>query len=315
MKPTNLLVIIVNLGGTSLQSLLKMTAVILIIVLAFVYFFYDYVSSTHSPSDFPAADLTGMKKTRELPQFGMINMEEKVDVQTVKKRWTSSDVRANEWGEQVSGVKNRLHTTDQVIALTFDACGGIYGNGFDEELIEFLRQERIPATLFINYRWIEENTEQFIDLSEDELFRIENHGTAHLPLSIHGRGAWGIDGTSSVEEVIDEVMINQEKIIEITGDIPRFFRSGTAYYDDIAVEIVENLGLTVVNYDILGDAGATYSSNQVKNALLQSERGSIPLLHMNQPESGTAEGVKQAVPLLKEQGFEFVHIHDYELIE
>ncbi|UCZ52395.1 polysaccharide deacetylase family protein [Bacillus shivajii] len=243
------------------------------------------------------------------------NNLEQIDVDAVKNKWEGTDLSASEWGEQVTGVKNKLDTDNQVIALTFDACGGTFGSGYDEALIEFLRNEQVPATLFVNYRWVEENKDIFLELHKDELFTIENHGTAHLPLSVHGRGAWGITGTTSAKEVIDEVMINQERIIELTGEAPRFFRSGTAFYDEVAVEIVEDLGLKVVNYDILGDAGATYSISQVANALLQSEPGSIPLLHMNQPSSGTAQGVKKAIPLLRERGFEFVHVKDYDLMD
>ena len=60
----------------------------------------------------------------------------------------------------------------------------------------------------------------------------------------------------------------------------------------------------------MGDAGATYSAAEVERALLRAEPGSIALLHMNQPNSGTAEGVSQAVPLLHTEGFTFVHLDD-----
>src|SRR5690625_1506072 len=101
-------------------------------------------------------------------------------------------------------------------------------------------------------------------------------------------------------------MDNHKRVKELTGREMTFFRSGTAFYDEIAVELAEALGYTVVNFDILGDAGATYSSDEVKRALLQAEPGSIALLHMNQPTSGTAAGVKEAVSVLREEGFEFV---------
>ncbi|WP_245712527.1 polysaccharide deacetylase family protein [Anaerobacillus alkalilacustris] len=215
-----------------------------------------------------------------------------------------------QWGENVSGVIHRLPTMEKVIALTFDACGGAWGSDYDEELINFLVDEEIPATLFINSRWIDNNMEQFLYLANLKQFQIENHGTNHRPLSIKGGTAWGINATSSVHEVIDEVINNYKKIYELTGQKARYFRSGTAYYDEIAVQIVEDLGMEVVNYDILGDAGATYSANQVKEALLSSKPGSIALLHMNQPSKGTAEGVKLAIPLLKEQGFTFVTLDE-----
>jgi hypothetical protein len=48
------------------------------------------------------------------------------------------------------------------------------------------------------------------------------------------------------------------------------------------VRIVTDLGLQVVNFDVLGDAGATYSAAQVARAMMGSSRpGSIILGHMN----------------------------------
>lgn len=218
-----------------------------------------------------------------------------------------------EWGENVTGVKTRFKTNEKEIALTFDACGGDFGNGYDDQLISFLRQEQIPATLFVNERWILANENRFIELAEDPLFQIENHGTNHLPLSVTGGEAWGIEATKSPEQAYDEIMKNHQTVQSLIHKDMTLFRSGTAYYDEVAVELANRLGYEVVNFDVLGDAGATFSSEQVKNALLTVQPGSIAILHMNQPNSGTAEGVIQAIPLLKEQGFDFVLLENRQL--
>lgn len=60
-------------------------------------------------------------------------------------------------GLKITGVLTRLATKDKVIALTFDACGGKGGSGYDRKLIDYLIKENIPATLFINARWIDAN--------------------------------------------------------------------------------------------------------------------------------------------------------------
>lgn len=216
------------------------------------------------------------------------------------------DKEPMEWGEQVSGVKTRIKTDEQEMALTFDACGGPFGSNFDDDLFQFLKTEKIPATLFINERWIHENEALFLEIASNPLFQIENHGTDHAPLSVNGGEAWGIEATKSPQEAFDEIMTNHETVQALTGQEMTLFRSGTAFYDEVAVELAQALNYEVVNFDILGDAGATYSSEQVKNALLKSQAGSIALLHINQPNSGTAVGVKQAIPILQKQGFEFV---------
>ena len=222
-----------------------------------------------------------------------------------------SGARPTAWGEHVPRVVVRLPTTDRVVALTLDACGGRTGSGYDAGLIKTLRRRRVPATLFVNARWIEANPRTFRQLAADPLFEIANHGTEHRPLSVTGRSVYGIAGTSSVAQVVDEVAVNQRLITQLTGAAPEFFRSGTAYYDDVAVRVVNDLGLKVVNFDVLGDAGATYSANQVAEAMLRSERGSIILAHMNRPDGGTAEGIDAALPKLSRRGFQFVRLSEY----
>lgn len=228
---------------------------------------------------------------------------------TIIRRYSGKQPTA--WGEAVPRVVLRLPTTDRVLALTLDACGGRTGSGYDAELIKTLRRERVPATLFVNARWIDANLRKFQQLAADPLFEIANHGTAHRPLSVTGRSVYGITGTGSVAQVVDEVAVNQRLITRLTGSAPAFFRSGTAYYDDVAVRAVNDLGLQVVNFDVLGDAGATYSAAQVADAMLSSKPGSIILAHMNRPERGTAEGIDAALPKLSRRGFRFVQLSDY----
>ncbi|MDB5055383.1 MAG: polysaccharide deacetylase [Bacilli bacterium] len=221
--------------------------------------------------------------------------------------------KPKQWGEQVDGVKRRLDTNDKVVALTFDACGGVGSDGYDKKLIDFLIKEKIHATLFINGRWITANPDIFLELAANPLFEIENHGTEHKPLSVTGRSAYGIKGTSSVEEVKNEVLLNAQKIEKLTGRKPKFFRSGTAYYDEIAIQVVEDLGEEAVNFDVLGDAGATYTKDQIVKALKSVKPGSIVISHMNHPEKHTAEGIEAAVPMLQKEGYSFVKVEDYSL--
>ena len=218
-----------------------------------------------------------------------------------------------QWGERVPGVRTRLDTREKVIALTFDACGSTRGKGVDIGLMEFLIHEKVPATLFINGRWIDANPELFKQLAANPLFEIANHGIRHKPASISGRSIYGIAGTQDVGEVVEEIELNARKIEAISGTRPKLYRSGTAYYDEIAVQISQGLGHEVAGYSLLGDAGATWNALQVKTALLKAAPGDIALLHMNHPESGTGSGIMAAVPELQRRGFRFVRMSDYPL--
>ena len=218
-----------------------------------------------------------------------------------------------QWGENVKGVKTKLFTNEKVIALTMDACGSPLGMGYDEKLINFLEQENIPATLFINARWINKNLSTLKKLSLNPLFEIANHGLEHKPASVNGKSIYGLNGTNSVEGLVDEIELNARKIESITHKRPKYFRSGTAYYDEVAVSVANKLNHQVVGFSILGDAGATFSAKKVKEAFLKAKKGEIAIIHMNHPESQTAIGTIEAIQELKKEGFRFVRLSDYKL--
>jgi peptidoglycan/xylan/chitin deacetylase (PgdA/CDA1 family) len=116
-----------------------------------------------------------------------------------------------------------------------------------------------------------------------------------------------------VGEIYDEIEMNALKILNLTGRKPKYYRPAAAYCDEICVEIANALGYQVVSFSVLGDAGATYSKRRVKEALSNASPSSIVLLHMNHPESETAEGVIAAVPELKKRGFKFLKLSEYGL--
>ncbi|HEY6873221.1 MAG TPA: polysaccharide deacetylase family protein [Geobacteraceae bacterium] len=268
---------------------MKRSADLLVLLAALISFFMHNASAADQPAD------AAYKAVRE----------------RIGERYRQA--RPLEWGERVAGVKTHIATTEKVIALTFDACGSGKGMGLDMRLVEFLEKERVPATLFINARWIEPNRAAFGRLAANPLFEIENHGYRHRPASVTGRSAYGIAGTGSAEELVDEIELNARMIERLTGRKPRFFRAGTAYYDEVAVQIAAELGEEIAGFSLLGDAGATYSREQVKKTLLAASPGDIAILHMNHPESGTGAGVMDAVPELKRRGFRFVRLSDYPL--
>ena len=234
----------------------------------------------------------------------------KPTLQTIEEQY--KDKIPKEWGEKVTDVLTCLPVKEKIVFLTFDACGSTKGMGCDRKLLAYLQQEKVPATLFINSRWIAGNTELFKELAQNPLFSLQNHGTEHRPLCVNGRSVYGIKGTDSVSAVYKEIMGNDRKMQAITGEKPVLFRSGTAYYDEVAVQIAKDLGYTICGFDILGDAGATFSCGQIIKQCQKVKPGSIIIFHMNHPESATREGVKVIIPMLRKKGYRFGKIVDYQ---
>ena len=211
------------------------------------------------------------------------------------------------WGFDAKGVIKTFKTNDKVVALTLDACGGsIKSSGYDKDLIGFLVANHIPATLFINSRWIDSNPKLFDELSKNPLFEIENHGTRHMPLSLNGLSAYNIAGTKNADEVKEEVLGNHEKVKLLIGRSMKFFRAGTAHYDDESVQIVESLGYKIVGFNINADAGATYNAVQIQKEMAKVSKGDIIIAHMNHPESHNAQGLSKAIIKLQRDGWKFV---------
>lgn len=212
------------------------------------------------------------------------------------------------WGTAMPGIVTR-HGLGGV-ALTLDACGSARGNGFDRALIDGLIARRVPATLFLNKRWIEAHPALVRELAGNPLFELANHGTAHRPLSVTGRAAYGIPGTGSAREAVDEVWGNHRALAALTGRAPRYFRAGTAHYDDVAVRIVRDLGERVAGFSVNADAGATASAATVRRNVAGARSGDIVLAHMNHPGSGTAAGLLAGVDDQSARGTRFVRLSD-----
>lgn len=213
------------------------------------------------------------------------------------------------WGMDIPGVvrtgTDAGHEAPMSVFLTLDACGGPAGSAFDQVLIDGLRAARIPATLFLNMRWIEANADVAATLAAEPLFSIQNHGSAHLPLSVTGAEAYGIFGTTSVREAAQEVWANHQAITDLTGHAPRWFRPGTAHLDDVGLSIAAALGERIAGFAINGDGGATLPAFDVATAVSAAVGGELIIAHMNQPESGTAEGILNAVNAMRTRGLDF----------
>ncbi len=216
------------------------------------------------------------------------------------------------FGENIPGVYTKIKTDEMILALTFDACGGKHGSQVDIDLLTYLIEEKIPATLFINGRWMDANQEFFLELSKIPFFDLQNHGMDHKPLSTSGESIYGITGTKDLEEALHEVLKQQENMEKLIHKAPGLFRSGTAYYDDVALEVLDELDIKAVNFSILGDAGATYTVDEMVSSAMKAKPGDILLYHMNHPEKSVAEGIKRIIPLLKGKGYGFVKLSDYE---
>lgn len=203
----------------------------------------------------------------------------------------------------------------KVIALTFDACKG-KKNSYNAALIDYLRAEKIPATLFITGAWIDKYPEKFRELASDPLFEIENHGLLHRPCSFAGDRKYGLETVSSIGDMVDEMELGARRIEALTGRRPVFYRPAAAFTDSICVGVAQKLGMEAVTYSLLsGDAVPKVPARVIRDNIIRRARpGAVVIMHFNRPEWHELEALKEAVPVLRSKGYSFVRMEELSLV-
>jgi peptidoglycan/xylan/chitin deacetylase (PgdA/CDA1 family) len=199
------------------------------------------------------------------------------------------------------------------IALTLDACSG----KFDDDLIEFLIQKRIPTTIFATKKWLDENPKGLsIIKAHLDLFDVEDHGEKHIPAIIGvGRKVYGIPGEPDVIHLRREVSAGALAVEEATGIAPHWYRSATAEYDPQAINEIDKMGYKIAGFSVNADAGATLKKVAIEKKLEHVKDGDVIIAHMNKPASDTAEGLAVGLAYLLKTGFSFVRLDQVDLKE
>jgi peptidoglycan/xylan/chitin deacetylase (PgdA/CDA1 family) len=199
------------------------------------------------------------------------------------------------------------------VALTLDACSG----KFDEDLIDFLVRNRVPATLFVTEKWLRKNAAGLALLKAHlDLFDLEDHGENHIPAVIGtGRKVYGIPGEPDVLHLRREVLEGARAVESATGVAPHWYRGATAEYDQQAADEIRRLGFRIAGFSVNADAGATLSQSQIAERLRHVQGGDVIIAHMNKPASDTAEGLSSGLLELRKRGLVFVRLDEVELVE
>lgn len=199
-----------------------------------------------------------------------------------------------------------------VAALTLDACDG----GFDADLIGFLIENRIAATIFATKKWLDRNPAAVALLkAHSDLFDIENHGANHVPAVIgRNRDVYGIPGESDVAHLKREVLRGAAAVNAATGSPPHWYRGATGEYDPEAIKVIEAMGYKVAGFSVNADDGATLSRRRVMARLKKVKGGDIIIAHLNKPDSDTAEGLIEGLKQLRDRRFRFVKLNEAQVV-
>jgi peptidoglycan/xylan/chitin deacetylase (PgdA/CDA1 family) len=158
------------------------------------------------------------------------------------------------------------------VALTFDLCPVIKGSGYDQALMDYLIEHRIPATLFMSGKWMAKHQEQVDHLLGIGLFEIGTHGDVHAHLPMH-------DADEQRTEILRPVTMLHEHYAHTAT----LFRPPYGEYNDVTVDVVKALGLRFIQWNIeSGDPDPMLSAEQILTRVgTRVKPGSIIVFHAN----------------------------------
>ena len=196
-----------------------------------------------------------------------------------------------------------LPTSDNVIALTFDACEQGKPVSFDRAVLDYLLDHKVPFTVFVTGRFVQSNLEDVTELAKLDFVEIENHSWSHpnhmeeLPLS----------------QVREQVVRAHAEIEAATGRRPEFFRFPAGNYNAADLALVESLGYKVVHWTwATGDPSPLESRDGlVRRVQALTKPGHILIFHINGRGVHTAEALPIIVEDLRARGFRFAKLSDY----
>ncbi len=208
------------------------------------------------------------------------------------------------------------------IALTFDA-DMTYGMrhalqthrvaSYDNtNIYAILEREQVKATFFLTGLWIELYPEETRALADNPLFELENHSYSHPSFFGACYGLLSIKRGGERDE-----MLKTKTLLEgITHKPNRFFRFPGGCYSQIDLDDAHALGLSVVDWDVVGGDGGQRDADVIVNNVLGHVRdGSIIVLHSHGGPKvpATQDALPRILETLKARGYAFVTLR--ELLE
>ena len=200
----------------------------------------------------------------------------------------------------------------RLVALTFDADmtpgmlallrRGSVQSWYNREVIELLRSQRVPATLFLTGLWASTYQEDARALAADPLFEIGSHTVDHLTFRVP---CYGLAAATNRRWEITE---SQHMIQAATGTAPTLLRFPGDCYAREDVSLAHELGLTVISGDVRAGDGFNPSAAAIASRVeSQTRPGSIVVMHLHGGPYApmTAPALRRIIPALRQRRLEF----------
>lgn len=190
--------------------------------------------------------------------------------------------------------EGRFVSAKKYISLTFDDGPTI---GITDKVLDILEENHVTASFFLIGELVTKETEYLVKRAYDMGCSIENHSKTHQFMT-----------KLSEETIREEIKYTTDKIVEITGQEPMFFRPPYIVYDQ---KMYDNIDLFFIcGYGCEDWVLEVSTQDRIDRMLEAAKPGQMILLHDMKDNINTVEALKVIIPKLKEQGYEFVNIRE-----
>lgn len=201
---------------------------------------------------------------------------------------------APEGGDTVKRIDYELDPSKPTIAITFDDGPNA---STTMEILDVLEKYQVRASFFLIGTNINDESAKSVKRAYDLGCDIENHSKTHSYMD-----------KMTADEIKDEVAYVNDKVKEITGTTPKFFRPpyiavNNTMYDNIDMTFISGYGCNDWEDRVTAEYRAKYLEKKAAD-------GVIFLLHDAEGNSKTVEALDKAIPILLEKGFQFATISE-----
>lgn len=221
--------------------------------------------------------------------------------------------------EATKGVIRRISipSGEKVCALTFDMCElETSTSGFDTDMIIWLQDNNIPATLFMGGKWMRTHERRVREVLRDPLFEVGNHAWAHgnFGLLTPARMREEVLDTQCQYELLRARALKDAARSTVGGTLPipevlRFFRFPYGRCTPQALALLAEYGLEPVQWDVVAETGGNNASlARSRHVVSQVKPGSILLFHANMVPKGSFQLLRYVATALQRQGYRFATV-------
>lgn len=181
------------------------------------------------------------------------------------------------------------------VSLTFDDGPNFPGDNTMERMLDLLEKNGVVASFFLIGNKITDENIPLIKRAFKMGCDIQNHSWTHQDMT-----------KMTAEEIAEEYKKTDDKIIEITGVRPTFFRPPY-------ISVNQTMRDTIPTPFICGQGCEDWvptvlAEERIRQCKEYTRDGILYLLHVNEQNVETYKTVEALIPWLKEQGYEFVTV-------